>query len=240
MIEMIPNRPLTKYISRAVETAEHAQEQLYLMRMHDAARLIHDVFPQAALITIGTHDRYAEPEGVLLHNLLDDHGQPLWTREQLFPDSLADWRTADGHSWGYVVSHLDDELTSALGSLPPQWFWEPVTTQDDSGLFLARLPSADQVAELNTITPGCLPARLHERNHQVPDCPATGPQLWLARPARYPTMSVGGADVTAFLADDGTLTVDVVTDATPAVNPGEGALAIDVQLNGTSLTASTG
>lgn len=240
MIEMIPNRPLTKYISRAVETAEHAQEQLYLVRMHDVARLIRGVFPQAALITIGTRDRYTEPEGVLLHKILDGRDQPLWTREQLFPDSLADWRTAEGHNWGDVVSHLDDVLTSALGSLPPQWFWEPATTQDDSGLFLARLPSADQVAELDTITPGCLPARLHERGHKVPDCPATSPELWLACPARYPTMSVGGADVTAFLADDGTLTVDVITDATPAADPGKGALAIDVQLNGTSLTSSTG
>lgn len=238
MIQMIPNRPLSARLARAVTTVEDAQEQLYLVRIHDVARLIRDVFPQARSIVIDARDRYVEPVGVQLHSILASDGAVLWTAKHRVPQTLESYSTIDEYDWDDVVVHIEHELTSGIGAERPQAWWERYDEdRPGSGLFCTRLPSDADVAAVAAV-PAHFAAQLHDRNQQLQRRPLAGPELWLARPARYPTMTVGGVHITASIDEiDGVFTVDVGTDDLPAAAPdSQDRTAIDVRLNGTSLT----
>ncbi|GAA2822479.1 hypothetical protein [Saccharopolyspora taberi] len=236
MIDMIPNRPLSTHLSRAVDTVDHAQDQLHAVRIHDVTRLIRDVFPQAASIVIDARNRYVDPVGVQLHSIYSRDDQ-LWSAEDRVPDSLTSYRTADDHGWDDVVAHLEHELTSAIGPEQPHMYWEPYDDdRPDDGLFVTRLPSVEDVSAVETVAPGHLAARMYDRRPRAPWRLPEGPAFWLARPVRYPTMAVGGVEIIASIADDGTFTVDVDTSGTSTADTSEGRLAVDVRLNGSSLT----
>lgn len=228
MITLVPPRPLSMHLDRAADTAEAAQQQLHRVQMLEVARLIRDVFPQATSLVLDTRCRYVAPVGLQLHKIYSDVEQ-LWSAEERVPEQLRPYRTADGYGVHEVLARAESALTFALGADQPQEHWPHYRRHTE--LFVVDVPSPDDIDLAQSIVAGHLAAQLRASNDQ-------GAQLWLAEPVRYPTMAVAGLAITTSIDDDGSLTVAIdAEDGVSTQNTGDGRVALDIRLNGISLTS---
>jgi hypothetical protein len=131
--------PLSTRLARADLAQQQADQAVYQARLLDVARLTRDRHPDAAAVVVDATELYAEPFGVVLAAVLDEHGKPLETP----PDD--GYCTTDGHSWDDVVYHIGYELTRAMGSSQPHELW-PQEAQYPMEFFHVDLPSTAEVA----------------------------------------------------------------------------------------------
>lgn len=224
-----PGGALGTYLDRARLSVDCAQEHLYAARMADIARIVRDALPDAFGIEIDTNDLDVPPIGVVLHSIYATGGVELWTRGQELPEALAAYRTSNGTTWPDIVRHLEYELTSAMGADSPDTWWKPRDDRVDDGFYFTQLPTPDEIAAIQADQPHLLGAYLADRDAS----PFAG--LWHAAPLARPTMSVAGVAITASLATDGVLTVDIDPTGThPDVMPPAGpGTPVRVQLAAT-------
>lgn len=219
----------------ADQTLDVAQDHLYEALLHDVARIVRDALPTATYLVLEVNDQHHHnqpPYRVGLRRVVGPNAPALWARDQELQAPLADYRTDEGTPWPAVVAHLEQLLTTAIGTdLGGDW-WEP-EREDGSTVYWCKLPTADDVAAIQARQPRNLVAYL------VEDDPRPWGALWFSRPTPRPTMAVAGVAITASLADDDVLTVEIDPTKThpKMMRPAGPGTAIRVLLADTAVPA---
>jgi hypothetical protein len=132
-----------------------------------------------------------------------------------------------------VVRHLEHELTIAMGAQPPGTWWESRDDHRDDAFYLATLPSVADVAAIQAENPQTLAAYIADRDAP----PLAG--LWHATPVPRPTMSVAGVAITASLAQDGAVIIDIDPTGTPhqVMRPAGDGTPIRVRVADTTMSS---
>ncbi|MGW4527813.1 hypothetical protein [Amycolatopsis sp. NPDC004378] len=205
MTTLHPKGALQRRQFLARQTLDIAQDHLYEALLHDVARIVRDALPTATHLVLTINDQHhydRPPYRVGLLRIVGPEAPALWARDQELQAPLADYRTDEGAPWAKVVPHIEQLLATAIGTdLGGDW-WEP-EREDGTTVFWCKLPTVDDVAAIQARQPRNLVAYL------VEDDPRPWGALWFARPTPRPTMAVAGVAITASLADDNVLTVEI-------------------------------
>lgn len=206
MITLKPDESLSTRQLRARLAVEVAQEQLHEVLLADVARIVRDALPTATYLVLEINDQHhynRPPYRVGVRSIFEPGGCDLWARNQNPGTTLADYRTSDGTAWPEVVTHLEHLLTTALGAEIGGMWWEPEEDEAGQLVFWCKLPAAQDVADIQAEQPRHLVAYLDN------DGALPWGAVWFSRPIPRPTMSVAGVAITASVADDGVLTVEI-------------------------------
>ncbi|GAB2679782.1 hypothetical protein GCM10027271_46280 [Saccharopolyspora gloriosae] len=215
MLSVVPPRYLAQRIARADETAEHAADQLYRLRMLEVSQLVRDVLPTADALVVSVRSK--APEGFQVHAVLAADEQPLWSSGDPAPTSAP-------NDWGEVCAQVGYALASSLGNRSPQDRW-PQSGSGDTESYIVQLHGDDEIAAAMSVSPGELAVKLHDKEDDHP--------LWLVEPTTTPTMTVGEVHITAHIGGNGHLMVDVTRERTTANRWKTGAeVEIDVRIDG--------
>lgn len=210
MITLKPDGALATRRHRAQQSVDVAQEHLYEALLGDVARIVRDALPTATHLILEVDDQHHHnrpPYRVGLRAISGPAipgGQvgELWARDRNRGTVPPSYRTDEGTDWPAVVAHLEHLLTQAIGTEVGGMWWEP-DDRDGRVVFWCTLPTADQVAALQVDQPRHLVAYLDD------DSGLRGGGVWFSRPVPRPTMAVAGVAVTARIADDDVLTVEI-------------------------------
>ncbi|GAB3162157.1 hypothetical protein GCM10027258_80620 [Amycolatopsis stemonae] len=237
MITLQPEGALQRRQYLARQTVDVAQEHLYDALLHDVARIVRDALPTATYLVLEVNDQHhydQPPYRVGLRRITSRDNPALWARDQqpsaapaqhcqppcrvtlaAGPDSpdpqapeqqpgaaLAEYRTGDDAPWPKVVEHIEQLLTMAIGTERAGMWWEP-WTEDGNTVFWCKLPTAADVAAIQARKPRHLDAYLTE------DDPRPWAPMWFASQTTHPMLAVAGVAITASVADDDVLTVEI-------------------------------
>ncbi|MCA1186702.1 MULTISPECIES: hypothetical protein [unclassified Saccharopolyspora] len=213
MLSVVPSRYLAQRIARADETAEHAADQLYRLRMLEVSQLVRDVLPQAAALVVAVRRTSTE----VCCALAEDERQ-LWSTGDDAPVS----EDPGSAPWTDVLERIQYALTSALGIRSPQDRWQRHESANDR--FYVDLHGDDEISAATSVVPGAFGAKL---------CAEGGDPLWLVEPTSAPTMTVGGVHIAARISKDGHLLIDVSRErAGKRYRRPETEVQIDVRVDG--------
>ncbi|MFI6029484.1 hypothetical protein [Amycolatopsis magusensis] len=205
MTTLKPEGALQRRQFLARQTLDVAQDHLYEVLLGDVARIVRDALPTAIYLVLEVNDQnlYNQPPyRVGLLRIVGPGAPALWARDQEPGATLADYRTDEDIPWSTVVPHIEQLLTAAIGTEVGGMWWEP-ESEDGNTVFWCKLPTAADVAALQARQPRNLVAYL------VEDDPRPWGALWFSPSTPRPTMAVAGVAITASLADDDVLTVEI-------------------------------
>ncbi|GAA3357899.1 hypothetical protein [Saccharopolyspora gregorii] len=221
MLSVVPSRYLAQRIARADETAEHATDQLYRLRMLEVSQLVRDVLPEADALVVTVRRT-----GTEVCCALAEDERRLWSSGDDAPVP----EDPDQEPWTDVLEHIEYALTSALGARSPQDLWRQ--DESDSDRFLVDLHGDDEIAAATSVVPGAFGAKL---------CAEGGNPLWLVEPTSPPTMTVGGVHIAARISKDGHLLIDVSRERAGKRYRRPGTeVQIDVRVDGMNAFSATG
>lgn len=205
------------------QSADAVLEHLHEALLADVARIVRDALPTATDLALEVNDQHHHNQPPYRVGLRAIHGptipefhtRELWARGRQPGTVPPAYRTDEGSDWLAAVAHLEHLLTQAIGTETAGMWWEP---EDPVGptIYWCTLPTADQVATLQVDPPRHLAAYLDD------DSGLRGGEVWFSRPVPRPTMAVAGVAITAHIADDDVLTVEIdptranLTAMTPA------------------------
>lgn len=105
---------------RATAQYEDAARTNHFHQVLDVTRLVTAALPTATAIVVDVENRWVDPIGPVLQQVLDDSGYVLWERYTDPSPSLLAWRTADGAGWDRAVVIVDEDLAAATRLEDPQ------------------------------------------------------------------------------------------------------------------------
>ncbi|MEU6130978.1 hypothetical protein ABZ805_17555 [Saccharopolyspora sp. NPDC047091] len=178
---------MAQRIARANETAEHAADQLYRLRMLEVSQLVRGVLPEADALVVAVRRT-----GIEVCCALAEDERRLWSSGDDAPVP----EDPDSAPWTDVLEQIEYALTSALGVRSPQDRWR----RDESDRFHVDLHGDEEISAATSVVPGAFGAKL---------CAEGGDPLWLVEPTSAPTMTVGGVHIAARISNNGHLLIDV-------------------------------
>lgn len=223
MTTLKPDGALETRLRRARQSVDAVQEHLHEALLADVARIVRDALPTATDLALEVNDQHHHNQPPYRVGLRAIYGRAipasqvdeLWDRDRNHGTVPPTYRTDEGTDWPAVVAHLEHLLTQAIGTETAGMWWEP-DDLDGRTVYWCSLPTANEVAPLQVDQPRHLAAYLDD------DSGLRGSEVWFSRPVPRPTMAVSGVAITACIADDDVLTVEIdptranLTAMTPA------------------------
>jgi hypothetical protein len=171
MISLFPDSdtPFTHERHRATEQLRDPARANHFYEILDVTRLVTATLPTATAIVVDVENRWVDPIGPILQQVLDSSGYALWERYTDPSPHLATWRTADGAGWDRAVGVVDEDLAAAtrLDDLQ-ELGWRELAQPGD--FLVLRLPERDLLTGEWVYLPHLAAAGANEYSYALRSC----------------------------------------------------------------------